>query len=91
MVFITTTRGIQQLLKGSYLYCKNKSFNNGSWECKERRSGNGYKVKIVFYEQENFSHQFGQHKNAPNPVAGSSLKLRSKMKKRCTLCRHYHQ
>ena len=47
--FITTTRGGRQLLRDSYLYYKNKSLNNGSsyWECKERRSGNGCKVKIV--------------------------------------------
>ena len=32
-------------------------------------------------EQENFSHQFGQHTHAPNPEAVSALKLRSKMKR----------
>ena len=54
MEFITTTRGGRQLLRDSYLYYKNKSLNNGSsyWECKERRSGNGCKVKIVLDEQE---------------------------------------
>ena len=83
MEFITTTRGGRQLLRDSYLYYKNKSLNNGSpyWECKERRSGDGCKVKIVLDEQENFSHQFGQHTHAPNPDAVSALKLRSKMKR----------
>ena len=32
-------------------------------------------------EQENLSHQFGQHTHAPNPEAVSALKLRSKMKR----------
>ena len=79
MEFITTTRGGQQLLRDSYLYYK----NNGSsyWECKERRSGNGCKIKVVLDEQENFSHQFGYHTHAPNPEAVSALKLRSKMKR----------
>ena len=83
MEFITTTRGGRQLLRDSYLYYKNKSLNNGSsyWECKERRSGNGCKVKIVLDEQENFSHQFGQDTHAPNPEAVSALKIRSKMKR----------
>ena len=79
MEFITTTRGGQQLLRDSYLYYK----NNGSsyWECKERRSGNGCKIKVVLDEQENFSHQLGHHTHAPNPEAVSALKLRSKMKR----------
>ena len=83
MEFITTTTGGRQLLRDSYLYYKNKSLNNGSsyWEGKERRSGKGCKVKIVLHEQENFSHQFGQHKHAPNPEAVPALKLRSKMKR----------
>ena len=70
------------MLRDSYLYYKNKSLNNGSsyWECKERRSGNECKVKIVLDEQENFNHQFSQHMHAPNPEAVSALKLRSKMK-----------
>ena len=82
MEFITTTRGGRQLLRDSYLCCKNKSLNNVSWcwECKERKSGNGCKVKIVLNEQENFSHQFGQHTHAPNPEAVTALKLRSKTK-----------
>ena len=46
------------------------------WECKERKSGNGCKVKIVLNEQENFS----QHTHAPNPEAVTALKLRSKTK-----------
>ena len=50
------------------------------WECKERKSGNGCKVKIVLNEQENFSHQFGQHTHAPNPEAVTALKLHSKTK-----------
>ena len=33
------------------------------------------------YEQENFSNQFGKHTHEPNPVAVSTLKLRSKMKR----------
>ena len=83
MEFITITRGGRQLLRDSYLYYKNKSLNNGSsyWECKERRRVNGCKVKIVLDEQENFSHQFGQHTHAPNPEAVSALKLLSKMKR----------
>ena len=83
MEFVTTTRGGRQLLRDSYLYYKNKSLNNGSsyWECKERRSENGCKVKIVLDEQENFSHQFGQHTHAPNPEAVSALKLRSQIKR----------
>ena len=83
MEFITTTRGGRQLLRDSYLYYKNKSLKNGSsyWECKEKRSGNGCKVKIVLDEHENFSHQFGHHTQAPNPEAVSALKLRSKMKR----------
>ena len=32
-------------------------------------------------QQENFSHQFGQHMHAPNPEVVSALKLHSKMKK----------
>ena len=89
MEFITTTRGGRQLLRDSYLYYKKKSLNNGSsyWECKERRRVNGCKVKIVLDEQENFSHQFGQHTHAPNPEAVSALKLRSKMKRDA---RHTH-
>ena len=83
MEFLTTTRGRWQLFRDFYLYYKNKSLSNGSlyWECKERRSGNGCKVKIVLDEQENFSHQFGQHMHASNTEAVSTLKLRSKMKK----------
>ena len=83
MEFITTTRGGRQLLRDSYLCCKNKSLNNGSWcwECKERKSGNGCKVKIVLDEQGNFSHQFGQHTDALSPEAISALKLWSKMKR----------
>ena len=71
------------MLRDSYLYYKNKSLNNGNsyWECKEWRSGNGCKIKIVLDEQENFSHQFGQHTHAPNPEAVSALKLLSKMKR----------
>ena len=83
MEFITTTMGGRQLLRDRYLYYENKSMNNESsyWECKERRSGNGCKVKIVLDEQENFSHQFGQHTHSPNPEAVSALKLRSKTKR----------
>ena len=55
--------------RDSYLYYKSKSLNNGSSysEYKEKRSGNGSNVKIVLDEQENVSHQFGQHAHAPNP------------------------
>ena len=83
MEFITTTRRGCQLLRDSYLQYKNKPLNNGSscWECKESRSWNGCKVKVVLDEQENFSHQFGHHTHAPNPEAVSALKLRSKMKR----------
>ena len=83
MESITTTIRGRQLLRDGYLYYKNKSLNNGSsyWECKKRRSGNRCKVKIVLDEQENFSHQFGQHTHTPNPEAVSSLKLRSKIKR----------
>ena len=48
---------------------------------KKRRSRNEYKVKIVLDEQENFSHQFDEHKYAPNTEAVSALKLRSEIKK----------
>ena len=57
---VTENRGGWQLLRDSYLYHKNKSLNS-YLECKERRSGNGCKVEIVLDEQENVSHQFGQH------------------------------
>ena len=82
MKFISMTRGRPQLLRDSYLYYKNKSLNSGSsyWECKERRSRNGCKVKTVLYEQENFSNQFGKHTHEPNQAV-SALKLRSKMKR----------
>ena len=71
MEFVTTTtRGARQLLKGHYIYSKTKTGNNGNtyWECVERRSGNGCKVKIVLDEGGNFLNQTGEHTHPPNPV-----------------------
>ena len=51
------------------------------WECKERRKGNGCKIKIILVEQKNFSPQFSEYKHAANPMAVSALKQLSKIKK----------
>ena len=37
--------------------------------------------KIVLDDQENFSHQFGEHTHTPSSKAASALKLRFKMKR----------
>ena len=83
MEFVTTTRGTRQLLKDHYIYSKNKTGNNGNtyWECVERRSGNGFKIKIVLDEGGNFLNQTGEHAHPPNPEHIDVKKIRSDMKR----------
>ena len=81
--FITATRGARQLVKGDYRYNKNKSGNNGNayWECVERRSGNGCKVKIVLGEYDDFLNPTGEHMHPPNPEYTKAQRIRSHMKR----------
>ena len=66
-----------------YVYCKNKSLNNGStyWECEERRSGNGCNVKVVLDDQENFLRKSGEHTHPADPDKVEAMQIRSGMKR----------
>ena len=83
MEFFRSVKGARKLKYGEYVYCKNKSFENGNtyWECSERRSGQGCRVKLLLDEGENLLKQSGEHTHAPNPDRVKAEIIRSNMKR----------
>jgi FLYWCH zinc finger domain. len=87
MEFIQTERNSRKLFYNGYLYVKNKTFDNGNtyWECEERRSGNGCRVKVLLDEGENFVRITGDHTHAPNPERSQALNIRAQIRRESRL------
>ena len=83
MEFIETTKGGRKLSKDGFLYIKNKTLTNGRtyWECPQRRSGNGCKVKITLDAAARFATQTDQHTHAADPEGNNLLKARAGIKR----------
>lgn len=83
MEFCLSERGSRKLIFEGHIFHKNKTLTNGNtyWECSERRSGNGCKVKVLLDPGENLLNQSGQHTHLPNPERVEAGKLRSTMKR----------
>ena len=82
MEFIETTKGSRQLCKDGYLYNKNKSLTNRHtyWECIQRRSGIGCKLKITLDAGDRFVAQAHVHFHDHDPEKLSVVKARVGMK-----------
>ena len=82
MEFIKSTRGARLLVKDQYHFLKNKTGNGKTyWECAERRSGNGCRVKIILDDNDNLIQQTGEHEHIPNPEKIAVKKIRASMKR----------
>lgn len=87
MEFVSSARNSRKLHYNGYLYVKNKTFNDGRtyWECEERRSGNGCRVKIILDEGDNLERMVGDHTHAPNPERFQALGIRAEMRREARL------
>ena len=82
MGFIKSTRGARLLVKDQYHFLKNKTGNGKIyWECAERRSGNGCRVKIILDDNDYLVQQTGEHEHIPNSEKTAVKKIRVSMKR----------
>ena len=83
MEFIETTKSSRQLCKDGYLCNKNKTLTNRHtyWECIQRRSGIGCKVKFTLDAGDRFVAQAHVHSRDPDPEKLSVVKARAGMKR----------
>ena len=83
MEFIETTKGSRQLCKDGYLYNKTKNLTNRHtyWECIQRRSGIGCKVKITLDAGDRFVAQAHVHSHDPDPEQLPVVKASAGMKR----------
>ena len=82
MEFFLSKRGSRKLVFEGHVFHKYKTLTNGNtyWECSERRSGNGCKMKVTLDPSENLLNQSGQHTHVPNPERFEAQNVRSRMK-----------
>ena len=82
MEIFLSERGSIKLVFEGHVFHKNKTLMNGNtyWECSERRSGNGCKMKVTLDPGEDLLNQSGEHTHVPNPERVEAQKVRSRMK-----------
>ena len=83
MEFIFTERAAKKLIRNGYQHAKQNDLSNGltSWECNERRKGNG-KAKVKMNATDDFVEQVQEHTHAPSGTRSELTKVRSSIKRK---------